>query len=91
MPAPEITAVNAVRFRAARADVRMKQALALVREAAAAPDYLGPPVESVERAAAAVAEILAEVKVWKFAALARQESRPQRTAKQAIARIYRGF
>jgi hypothetical protein len=57
MSSPAISTVNAVKFRVSLADRRMKEAAELVRTAAAAPDYRGPPLELDEQVAAHIAEI----------------------------------
>jgi hypothetical protein len=61
---PEISTVNAVRFRVARAEKDWQEALALVRAAAAAPGYRGPVLEDLERVAAAIAEIRGQIRNW---------------------------
>lgn len=46
MSAPEISTVNQVKWRLQIVDRRWREALDLLRQAAAAPDYLGPPASN---------------------------------------------
>ena len=56
MSSPAIQTVNQVKFRVVRAAKDWEEALALVRRAATAPGYSGPPLEVVERMAVVIAE-----------------------------------
>jgi hypothetical protein len=92
MSSPEISTVNAVRWRVAIADRRWHEALELVRQASAQAGYSGPDVQAVERIAAAIAELRAQVKNWSLDEQVRRASRPriasrglERSIKKAIA------
>jgi hypothetical protein len=74
---PEISTVNAVRWRMGIAEQRWRQAVELLREAAAAPGYSGPPLEVVERMAVVMAEIRGQVLNWQIEEHARRASRPR--------------
>jgi hypothetical protein len=47
---PEISTTNRVRYRVGVAEKAWREALDLVRQASAAPDYTGPALEDLERA-----------------------------------------
>jgi hypothetical protein len=64
MSAPEISTTNQVRWRMAIAEHRWREAVELLREAAAAPGYSGPPFEVVERMAVLIAEVRGQVQNW---------------------------
>jgi hypothetical protein len=57
------------------------QALAIAREAAANPDYLGPSIEALEQVAAAIAEIRGQVNTWHLDEQVRRASRPRRLSR----------
>jgi hypothetical protein len=77
MSSPEITRVNAVRWRLSIVDRRMKEAVELLREAAGTPGYSGPPFDVVERMAGLIGEIRTQVAAWSFAEQQRDAARPQ--------------
>jgi hypothetical protein len=94
MSPPEIVLTNQVRWRVAIADRRWRETVGLVHQAAAAPSYSGPTVASVERVAAAIAEIRDQVKDWSFEEQRRRASRPRlasrgqrRSVKRALAEL----
>jgi hypothetical protein len=79
MSSPEISTVNAVRFRVGRAEKDWREAVELVREAAALPGYRGPALEDLERVAAAMAAVRALVANWHLdEALLRDQRRAAR-------------
>jgi hypothetical protein len=78
MSAPEITTINAVRFRVQRAAKDWGEVLDLVRQAAAAPGYSGPPLGSVERIAAGIAEIRVQLRDWMIDEVVRDRVAPRR-------------
>jgi hypothetical protein len=93
MSSPEIAAVNAVRWRMKLAAHRWQEATELLRQAAAAPGYCGPPLDVVERMAGVIGQIRSHVQAWHIEEQRRRASRPriaakgQRTAvRRAIAR-----
>jgi hypothetical protein len=95
MSSPAIQTVNQVKFRVVRAAKDWEEALALVRRAATAPGYSGPPLEVVERMAVVIAEIRAQVHAWSLEEQRRRASRPRRatcgqsrTVRTAIAELY---
>jgi hypothetical protein len=55
----------------------MKEALELLRQAAAAPSYSGPDVEVVERLVGVFAEIRQQVDDWSFEEQRRRANRPR--------------
>jgi hypothetical protein len=92
---PEIAQINAVRWRLGLADRRWQEAIELLRQAAAAPGYSGPALESVERVAAGIAEVRDQVKNWHLEANIRRASRPRimssgqrNSVKRAISELY---
>jgi hypothetical protein len=90
---PEITLTNQVRWRVAIVDRRMKEAVELLRSAAAAPGYSGPPLDVVERMAGVIAEIRSQVQAWSIEEQRRHARRPRianRSMKQAIRELYHG-
>jgi hypothetical protein len=61
---PEISTTNKVRYRVGVAEKAWREALELVREAAAVPGYSGPALEEVERVGAAIAQVRGQVRNW---------------------------
>jgi hypothetical protein len=59
-----ISTINRVRYRVVRAETRLREALELLREATAEPQYCGPPLEAVEQVAARVAELRPLIRNW---------------------------
>jgi hypothetical protein len=57
MSAPEISTVNAVRFRVSLSETRWLEVLELLRAASGDPYYTGPKLAEVERIAAAIAGV----------------------------------
>jgi hypothetical protein len=90
MSSPEITKVNAVRWRLSIVDRRMKEAVELLREAAGAPGYSGPPFDVVERMADLIAEIRKQVADWSFEEQRRRAARP-RIAPSAVRKLVEGL
>jgi hypothetical protein len=97
MPSPKtrITLTNQVRWRVAIVDRRMKEAVELLRSAATAPGYCGPPLDVVERMAGIIGEIRGQVQAWSFEEQKRRANRPRvasqgmrRSMKQAIRELY---
>jgi hypothetical protein len=93
MSSPEITRVHAARWRMGIAERRWREAVELVREAAAAPDYSGPPLDVIERMTELMVEIRKQVQNWHLDAQIRDTSRPRiatkgqrNSVKRAIAR-----
>lgn len=64
MSAPEISTVNQVKWRLQIVDRRWREALDLLRQAAAAPDYLGPPIAGIEQIDTALAELRTQIRNW---------------------------
>jgi hypothetical protein len=64
MSAPEIATVNAVRWRLQIVDRRLREARELLRAAAAAPDYLGPPIAAIEQLEAGLTELRGQMRNW---------------------------
>ena len=90
---PEISTTNKVRYRVGVAEKAWREALELVREAAAAPGYSGPALEEVERVGAAIAQ----VRNWTLDEQIRRASRPRRatrgqsrTIRKVVAELYHG-
>jgi hypothetical protein len=81
MSSPEIPLANAVRWRLGIADRRMKEALELLRQAAAAPSYCGPDVEVVERVVGVFAQIRKQVADWSLEEQRRYANRPHRASR----------
>jgi hypothetical protein len=75
---PEISTINAVRFRLSRAAKDWGEALDLVRQAAATPGYSGPPLEDLERVAADIAEIRVQLRDWMIDEVVRDRIAPRR-------------
>jgi hypothetical protein len=69
MPSPEITRLNQISWRVGIADRRWREAVELLREAAATPSYTGPDLEVVERLGAIIAEVRVQVGAWGLDAL----------------------
>jgi hypothetical protein len=89
---PEITLTNQVRWRVAIADRRWREAVELLRTAAAAPGYCGPPLDVVERMAGVIAEVRDQIKAWSIEEQRRRTNRPRiatRPVKRALAELYR--
>jgi hypothetical protein len=78
MSAPEISTVNAVKFRVLRAEKDWHEALELVRQAAAAPGYWGPPLEDLEQIAAGIGEIRVQLRDWMIDEVVRDRIAPRR-------------
>lgn len=91
MSAPEISTVNQVRWRLQIVDRRLREALELLREAAAAPDYLGPPLAGVERIDAALAEFRGQIQTWVLDANIRYVARLPRNTRRGNGRLRRGW
>jgi hypothetical protein len=85
---PEISTTNRVRYRVAAVEKDWLQVLALVREAAAKPDYSGPPPAAVEQVAGAIAALRTQVRNWTLDEQLRRASRP-RIASRGQSRIIR--
>jgi hypothetical protein len=79
MSSPEITTVNAVRWRLSIVDRRMKEAVELLREVAGTPGYSGPPFDVLERMADLIGQIREQVSAWSFEEQIRRAS-PHRRA-----------
>lgn len=92
---PEISTTNRVRYRVAIAEKSWREALELVREAAAQPGYAGPALDQLERIAAGIAEVRDQVKSWGLDEQLRRASRPRRatrgqsrTIRRVVAELY---
>jgi hypothetical protein len=59
-----ISMVNRVRFRVVRAETRLHEALKLLGETAAEPDYCGPALKPFEQVAAHIAELKVLIRNW---------------------------
>jgi hypothetical protein len=95
MSAAEITTVNQVRWRLSIVDRRWREALELMRQAAAAPDYCGPSIAAIEQIDVALAALRDQVLGWQIAEHQRRAARPRiaprgqnRSVKRAIAELY---
>jgi hypothetical protein len=94
---PEISTTNRVRYRVAIAEKAWREALELVRQASAAPDYTGPALEDLERVGADIAEIRTQVRNLSLDEQVRRASRPRRasrgqsrTIRRVVAELYHG-
>ena len=94
---PEISTTNKVRYRVGVAEKAWREALELVREAAAVPGYSGPALEEVERVGAAIAQVRGQVRNWTLDEQIRRASRPRRatrgqsrTFRKVVAELYHG-
>ena len=69
-----------------RAETAVREALALLRDAAAEADYCGPPVEPVELVAAHIAEIRVAVRNWMIDEALRRPPKPRPVVSRATVR-----
>jgi hypothetical protein len=91
MSSPEITVVNQVRWRMAIAERRWREALELLREAAAAPGYSGPPLDVVERMLTLMSEIRGQVQNWQLDENIRYVAGLPRNTRRGNGRLRRGW
>jgi hypothetical protein len=84
MPSKTVSTINRVRYRVVRADAAWREALEVLREAAAIPDYRGPDLQAFERVAAGIDEARAEIRNWGLEESLREP--PRRSGRPGVSR-----